>query len=583
MRAVTVNAAWPAANEIAAGATPVTRMAGGRSTHSTVVFVPTASTMTAPTTMPTTVPSTARTTLWPVLSALERSTESVPRTTQNACSARTTSATSTAPASAGRAPEAVVQPGRVTVEVRCRALAGHGEQVGDARRRSPEELIEPAASLGRHRALRVGGDLRDGVADLLGAEARVQRGRRSGGRRCASRTPRARRARPRASRRRRAGRPAIAPFRPAAPRSGRAPSPRRAPPPGRWSRRRGASIASRRGPATAARRPSGGSPGPPFPGRRAGTASRRTRGAVPRRRRPPPSAPLPRRRSANPRHAPTIASRKGSAAGAGHRSVIARSEPAAAMPHPMRGSTGEDTSPRLTGRMKASRSDVVAPASTELTTPENRTANPTIAIDATDSHTVPATSASGDDEHRAGDGERDLRLEPPAHRAGEVDQQQHRERAEGGEDRHDRVADDLLADREGRGHGDRRARGAAQRHEAAVVLPQPAERLSRQAPDGEIIAAGEASGLVDRVQDGPAGELGAPPQARLVADPREVVLHRARRDVDLLGDLLVRQALGDEAQHLVLGGGELRADLGALAAGRARVRRAAGGRPARAR
>ena len=63
------------------------------------------------------------------------------------------------------------------------------------------------------------------------------------------------------------------------------------------------------------------------------------------------------------------------------------------MPHPMRGSTGEDTSPRLTGRMKASRSDVVAPASTELTTPENRTANPTIAIDATASHTVPATSA----------------------------------------------------------------------------------------------------------------------------------------------------------------------------------------------
>ena len=80
----------------------------------------------------------------------------------------------------GRAPEAVVQPGRVTVEVRGRALARDGEQVGDARRLAPEELIEPAASLGRHRGLGVGGDLRDGVADLLGAEARVQRGRGRG-------------------------------------------------------------------------------------------------------------------------------------------------------------------------------------------------------------------------------------------------------------------------------------------------------------------------------------------------------------------------------------------------------------------
>ena len=34
--------------------------------------------------------------------------------------------------------------------------------------------------------------------------------------------------------------------------------------------------------------------------------------------------------------------------------------------------------------------------------------------------------------------------------------------------------------------------------------------------------------LRDRVLDGPAGELGAPAQAGLLADAREVVLHRAR-------------------------------------------------------
>jgi hypothetical protein len=63
------------------------------------------------------------------------------------------------------------------------------------------------------------------------------------------------------------------------------------------------------------------------------------------------------------------------------------------MPHPASGSTGEDTSPSVTGRMNASSRDVVAPASTELTTAENRTANPTTAIESTDSQTVPATSA----------------------------------------------------------------------------------------------------------------------------------------------------------------------------------------------
>ena len=350
MRAVTVNAAWPAANEMAAGATPVTRMAGGRRTHSTVVFVPTASTMTAPTTMPTTVPSTARTTLWPVLSALERSTESVPRTTQNPCSALCEVGDEHGARERGRAPEAVVQPGRVTVEVRRYALAGHGEQVGDTRRRSPEELIEPAASLGRHRALGVGGDLRDGVADLLGAEARVQRGR---GRRGAA----AHRVRLERGERVPERRDGVVQVVPRSLRSVQQPR---------------AAVEHRRG--GVLDRPGGGHAGAGVDRLRDAVQPlqlvdhpedrpvRRSQAGGPERRREEraaqsldgavrrPSTPLPRRRSANPRHAPTIASRKGSAAGAGHRSVIARSEPAAAMPHPTRGSTGEDTLPRRHGQ-----------------------------------------------------------------------------------------------------------------------------------------------------------------------------------------------------------------------------------------
>ena len=38
---MTVNAAWPAANEIAAGAKPANRTANGSRTQSSVVFVPT--------------------------------------------------------------------------------------------------------------------------------------------------------------------------------------------------------------------------------------------------------------------------------------------------------------------------------------------------------------------------------------------------------------------------------------------------------------------------------------------------------------------------------------------------------------
>ena len=90
-----MNAAWPVANPTAAGARPAKRTAGGSSSHSTVVFVPTSTTITAPTTNPRLVPTRPRTTFWPVLSALLRSTASVPNTTQKPCPTPERSATRT--------------------------------------------------------------------------------------------------------------------------------------------------------------------------------------------------------------------------------------------------------------------------------------------------------------------------------------------------------------------------------------------------------------------------------------------------------------------------------------------------------
>jgi hypothetical protein len=69
------------------------------------------------------------------------------------------------------------------------------------------------------------------------------------------------------------------------------------------------------------------------------------------------------------------------------------------------------------------------------------------------------------------------------------------------------------------------------------------------------------------VFDGPAGELGAPAQAGLLAHAGQVVLDRARRDVELLADLVVGQAVGDESQDLELARGQQRTDRGAFPAG----------------
>ena len=82
---VSVKAAWPASNEIAAGATPANSTATGSSSQSAVMFVPTSHTSVPPIRSPAAVPPIARRTFWPVMSALERRTDSVPRTTQKEC------------------------------------------------------------------------------------------------------------------------------------------------------------------------------------------------------------------------------------------------------------------------------------------------------------------------------------------------------------------------------------------------------------------------------------------------------------------------------------------------------------------
>ena len=96
-----------------------------------------------------------------------------------------------------------------------------------------------------------------------------------------------------------------------------------------------------------------------------------------------------------------------------------------------------------TGRMKASSSEVVAPARVELTTPTKMIANATSTIAMTDTAVFSRHQRAQDDQHAARHPERGLGLQPLPHRAGEVDQQQHRKAAERGEGRQRRVVDHL--------------------------------------------------------------------------------------------------------------------------------------------
>ena len=127
--------------------------------------------------------------------------------------------------------------------------------------------------------------------------------------------------------------------------------------------------------------------------------------------------------------------------------------------------------------MNASNSEVVAPASTELTTPAKITPKPTSAITAAASHTFCETSVPMQTNAHPAIANSGLAGQPHAHRPAEVDQQQHRERAERRKCRQHRVADELLADREHRWHHDRGAARTAQRGKVAVALGKPPQRV----------------------------------------------------------------------------------------------------------
>ena len=177
--------------------------------------------------------------------------------------------------------------------------------------------------------------------------------------------------------------------------------------------------------------------------------TRRRTGSAPRRA---GSATSARSRAASARHAAIAARAAERARAPATAARSANSDAAEAMPQPASRSGIEETGPGSeTGRMNASSSVGVAPASTELTTPANSTPN----ADERHRHrgqprrcATPACRAQISTPH--GDRERRLCLQPIAHRTREVDQQQHRERAEGGERRDGRVPD----------HLDRRARTA---------------------------------------------------------------------------------------------------------------------------
>ncbi len=92
----TVKPAWPAVKEISDGASPATRTATGSRTHSRSIRPPTPSITIEPITKPTVVPAMARAAVAPVPRAFDRSTDSVPSTTQKPCSTSEISTTATA-------------------------------------------------------------------------------------------------------------------------------------------------------------------------------------------------------------------------------------------------------------------------------------------------------------------------------------------------------------------------------------------------------------------------------------------------------------------------------------------------------
>src|SRR5258707_5324860 len=87
--------------------------------------------------------------------------------------------------------------------------------------------------------------------------------------------------------------------------------------------------------------------------------------------------------------AAAAAPRSRSRAGAGHRNAVATSATPPAIAQPAsRSGTADGGAASDTGKMNASSSAVVAPASTELTTPAKITPNPTTVIATAADHAV---------------------------------------------------------------------------------------------------------------------------------------------------------------------------------------------------
>ena len=84
MITVTVKAAWPATNPMALAAYDARKIAIGIAIHMSTGSLPASTAKRPPAAKPMTLPASACTVVRPVASAFERSTESVPSTTQNA-------------------------------------------------------------------------------------------------------------------------------------------------------------------------------------------------------------------------------------------------------------------------------------------------------------------------------------------------------------------------------------------------------------------------------------------------------------------------------------------------------------------
>ena len=169
---VSVNAACPPANEMTAGATPARKTASGSRNHNSAVFVPIPTSRAAPTMKPARVPSMARTASCPVFSALERSTDSAPRITQNECWTPVSLAASTAPQPGGTT-QAVVQPDRVRLEVGRDPFPRRDQRPRHTLGLAAKPPLPPAPPLGGRGQLDGAGDERDRVAQLLRTECGV--------------------------------------------------------------------------------------------------------------------------------------------------------------------------------------------------------------------------------------------------------------------------------------------------------------------------------------------------------------------------------------------------------------------------